>query len=57
MIHAATAAIVQPLLRMGLRLEGGQHMAAARPGKRAALHALSIIQSRLDEMALVVRET
>ena len=48
MIHAASAAIVQPLLRMGLRLEGGQHVAAAGPGKRAALHALSIIQSRLD---------
>ncbi len=48
MIHAASAAIVQPLLRMGLRLEGGQQVATARPGKRAALHALSIIQSRLD---------
>ena len=56
MIHAASAAIVQPLLRMGLRLEGGQQVAAAGPGKRAALHALSILQSKLDEMALVVRE-
>lgn len=48
MIHTASAAIVQPLLRMGLRLEGGQQVATARPGKRAALHALSIIQSRFD---------
>ena len=57
MIHAASAAIVQPLLRMGLRLEGGQQVATARPEKRAALRALSILQSRLDEIALVVRET
>jgi len=49
MIHAASAAITHPLLRMGLRLAGGQHMEApAGPGKRAALHALSIIQSKLD---------
>ena len=48
MIHAASAASVHPLLRKGLRLAGGQHVAAAGPGKRAALHALSIIQSRLD---------
>ena len=57
MIHAASAAIVQPLLRMGLRLAGGQQVATARPEKRAALRALSILQSRLDEIALVVRET
>ena len=57
MIHATSAAIVQPLLRIGLRLEGGQQVATARPEKRAALHALSIIQLRLDEIALVVRET
>jgi hypothetical protein len=38
-------------------LVGGQYVEAARPKRQAALRALSILQSRLGEITLVVRET
>jgi len=49
MIHTCFCCNRPSTATTGLRLAGGQHVEAAGPGRRAALHALSILQSRLDE--------